>query len=804
MDDHRPHDDDPTVSLEGDNGCRIGVYVCHCGTNISGRVDVEEVARYAATLPGVVVARDYKFMCSDPGQELIVKDIDELRLDRVVVSACSPRMHEPTFRGSCGRGGVNPYQMTMANIREHCSWVTVDAEAATDKAKSLICGAVRRTARLEPLEVREAPVHPAVLVIGGGIAGIQAALEVADAGRKVYLVEKEPSIGGHMATFDKTFPTLDCSACILTPKMVAVGQHPNIELLTFSEVDEISGFVGNFTVRVRRKARLVDEDLCNGCGACWEVCPAAVLPRQREIRVGGEPIVSRHGAAADDRPTRVSGAAATLAKLRKSSTKLAAKGGDGECNLCQLCVRMCREVVGAEVLALDKPSSDRSTWHIVVSRPDQCVACGACAQICTTGFIQIAPARPLQGAFGERPAAEPAAEIRHDSMTLGPNRAIEIPFMQAVPAVPVIDRASCIQLSAGGCGACAEVCDKQAIDFRATESTVEIEVGSIIVTTGFRALDPSQMAQYGYGRLKNVLTALEFEVLNNASGPTNGRILLTNGEPPESVALIHCVGSRDTTQHEYCSRVCCMAALKYAHLIREKTSAAVYDFYIDMRCFGKGYEEFYNRLLEEGVQFIRARAAEVSDFAVYEEERGRLVVRCEDTLIGVLRRIPVDMVVLMTAMEASSDAEVVARIANLSLGRDGFFLERHPKLAPVATATDGVFVAGACQSPKDIPDTVAQASAAAAAALSLSVRGAVSIEPVVCRVDPELCSGCRLCNTVCPFSAISFDEQERHSLINDAVCKGCGTCAAACPAGAIEACHFTDLQVMEEIRGVCA
>ncbi len=790
--------------LEGVNGARIGVYVCHCGTNIAGRVDVAEVARHAASLPGVVVARDYKFMCSDPGQDLIIRDISEQRLDRVVVSACSPRMHEPTFRGACGRGGVNPFRMAMANIREHCSWVTVDPDAATAKAKALICGAVRRAAKLEPLEVREVPVSAAVLVMGGGIAGIQAALEVANAGRPVYLVEKEPSIGGHMAKFDKTFPTLDCSACILTPKMVSVGQHSNITLLTNSEVEELSGFVGNFRARVRRKTRRVSEELCNGCGACWEVCPAVAVPRDRMMLLGGVPYAWSSQAAEPVSEVAVADAAATLAKLRKTSQKLAAKETDKDCNLCQVCVRVCREVVGADVLELDKPSSDRSSWRIVASHPERCVSCGACADLCSTGYIRVAPARELIGPFGEEGTAQAGAEVRHDALLLGPNRAIGIPFMQAVPAIPVIDPERCIHLATGGCGACAEVCDKRAVDFQAEDEIVELDVGSVVVATGFRTFDPTALEQYGYGRLKNVVTALEFELLNNASGPTNGRILLANGQPPSSVALIHCVGSRDTTQHEYCSRVCCMAALKYAHLVREKTGAEVYDFYIDMRCFGKGYEEFYNRLLEEGVLFVRARAAEVSDFAVYEEERGKLVVRCEDTLIGVLRRIPVDMVVLMTGMEAAADAEFVARVANLSRGRDGFFLEQHPKLAPVATPTDGVFIAGACQGPKDIPDTVAQASAAAAAAISLSVRGAVEIEPVVSRIDPERCSGCRLCNTLCPFSAITFDADEGRSKINDAVCKGCGTCAAACPAGAVEACHFTDLQVLEEIRGVCA
>jgi heterodisulfide reductase subunit A-like polyferredoxin len=802
-----PTDVRPGEVKAGSNGHRIGVYVCHCGTNISGKVDVVEAAAYAATLPGVVVAREYKFICSDPGQELIIKDIKELNLDRVVVASCSPRMHEPTFRSACGRAGLNPFLMAMANIREHCSWVTVDPEAATDKAKALIHGAVLRTPFMEPLERREVPVHPATLIIGGGIAGIQAALEVAGANRPVYLVEKDASIGGHMARFDKTFPTLDCFACILTPKMVSVAQNPNIELLTYSEVDELSGFVGNFKAKVRRKARPVDEEACNGCGACWEVCPTALVPRKRQMVLGGQPIKGT-GAPPPDLPVIV-GAAATLEKLRKTAAKLAEsdKTKPGECNYCQVCVRVCRDVVGAAVLDLDKPSSDRSTWSIVASAPERCIACGACATLCPTGHLRLVALESLVAPFAQEPretgALPAASEIRHDELLLGPNKAIGIPFMQAVPAVPVIDRATCIHYRTGGCGACAEVCDKNAIDFAAEDKVQEIEVGSVIVATGFQPFDPTPLAQYGYGRLKNVVTALEFELLNNASGPTNGKILRADGQPPESVALIHCVGSRDRCSHEYCSRVCCMAALKYAHLIHEKTGATVYDFYIDLRCFGKGYEEFYNRLLEEGVFFVRARAAEVSDFAVYEEERGKLVVRAEDTLIGVVRRIPVDMVVLMAGLEPTADAERIARTVNVSRGRDGFFLEQHPKLAPVATPTDGVFIAGCCQGPKDIPDTVAQASAAAAAALSLSVRGKVLIEPIICRVNGELCSGCRICNTLCPYSAISYDEAEKVSVINDALCKGCGTCAAACPGGAIWANHFTDQQVLSEIRGVC-
>jgi len=645
---------------------RIGVYVCHCGTNIAGKLKVEDLALYARELPDVAVARDYRFMCSEPGQEQIRKDIQELGLNRVVVAACSPRMHENTFRKTCQAAGINPYFLQIANIREQCSWTAEeDLEAANLKAKDLLRAAVARVAHHQPLPSQEAPVHPHVLVVGGGIAGIQAALDIAESGHVVHLVEREQSVGGHMSQLDKTFPTLDCSACILTPKMVAVGTHPNIRLHAYSEVLEISGFVGNFKARVLHKARYVDWQKCTGCGLCQEKCPKKV------------------------------------------------------------------------------------------------------------------PSEYNQG--------------------LGTRKAIYTMFPQAVPNKPVIDRENCIYFQKGKCRACEKFCEVNAIDFQQQDWVEEVEAGSIIVATGYDQMDPSPLSMYGYGVYPNVITGLEFERLVSAAGPTGGHILTKEGAEPKDVAIIHCVGSRDKNYHEYCSRVCCMYALKFAHLIREKIKANVFLFYIDMRCFGKGYEEFYDRVQAEGAIFVRGKPGFVTNQALSPEEQGRLMVVGEDSLSGEILRVPVDMVILASAMEPRSDAEKVSRTFLLGRSRDGFFLEQHPKLAPVSTAAAGIFLAGTCQGPRDIPDTVAHASAAAAKALSLASRGRVEIESMVSEIDIEVCSGCQTCIALCPSGAITYQPRSSVSRINEALCLGCGSCAAACPSGAARLKHFTPDQVMAEI-----
>lgn len=659
-------------STSSNGSLRIGYYVCHCGHNIAANVDVGAVAKAIEQLPGVVISREYKYMCSDPGQELIHEDIKEHNLNRVVVASCSPLLHEHTFRQALDSGGLNPFFFQMVNIRENVSWVHEDMEEATQKAIELSRAAVRRVAFHKALETRRVEINPDVLIVGGGISGINAALTIANAGKKVYLVERDPTIGGHMAQFDKTFPTLDCAACILTPKMSEVKNHPNITLWTYSEVVEFSGFVGSFKAKVKRKPRYIIEDLCIGCLDCIDACIYKKPKFADEFNVG-----------------------------------------------------------------------------------------------------------------------------------LNNRKPIYIPFPQATPQVVVVDPENCLQVKKGKCKqTCVEVCDREAFDFDQKETYEEIEVGSVILSTGFQTFNAEKTPYYGYGKYKNVYTSLEVERLVNSAGPTGGEVIMRDGKKPEKVAIIHCVGSRDNKTNKWCSRVCCMYSLKLAHLIKEHSNAEIYNFYIDMRTPGKGYEEFYDKLLKEGVHFIRGRVSEVSDWTTEEHEEGKLVIRAEDTLVGAVRRIPVDMVVLSVGLEPRSDSQDVRRLFNISCASDGFFMERHPKLAPVDTAAEGVFIAGACQGPKDIPDAVAQSGAAASQVLSLIDKGTMEMEPNTAYVMDDLCSGCKSCISLCPYTAIAFNDESKKAEINEALCKGCGTCVAACPSGAIRQNLFEDEEIFSEIEGL--
>lgn len=649
---------------------RIGVYLCHCGVNIAHTVDIEELKKFTESLPHVKAVQNYMYLCSEPGQQLIRKDIKEKNLNRIVVAACSPRMHEPTFQGAIKGAGLNPYCLEIANIREHCSWVHADKKQGTAKAKSVIASAVAKSSLLEPLEEREVKVKKTAMVIGGGIAGIQAALDIADSGFKVYLVEKEPSIGGHMIQLDKTFPTLDCSACILTPKMADIKNHPKIELLAYSEVVDVSGFVGNFKVTVKRKPRYIDEEICNACGQCADYCPIAIKDRFNE----------------------------GLSKLK----------------------------------------------------------------------------------------------------------ALNIPFPQAIPASYYIDPDACRYLKDGTCRQCEQVCNElHAINLDATEKLVEIDVGTVIVATGFDVFDVNKKPEFGYAKYENVITGMEFERLISASGPNLGE-LLVQGKKPKDIVFIQCVGSRDkTVGNEHCSRVCCMYTAKHAHLVREKIpDANITVFYIDIRAFGKGFEQFYDRVKAERIFYRRGNVSEI-----YKKGE-RVIVRAEDTIAGTPMEVPADLVVLAVGMEQSGAAKELAKLFKLSSSPDNFFLEAHPKLRPVDTGSDGVYLAGCCSSPKDIPDTVAQAGAAAAKAIIPLARGKVNTEAMVAMVCEPACRACGYCVEACPYDAISLETKQVNrkektvASVNAVLCKSCGACTAACFSGAIQQSGFRDDQLLSVINAI--
>ncbi|MDI6813532.1 MAG: NAD(P)-binding protein [Desulfitobacteriaceae bacterium] len=1109
---------------------RTGVYVCHCGSNISEKVDVAAVVDFAAKLTGVAVSRDYKYMCSEPGQELIKKDIRELGINRVVVASCSPRMHEPTFRRALNAAGLNGYLLEMANIREQVSWVTLNPAQATQKAKALISGAVRKVRSNQPLEEKYVEVNPNVLVVGGGIAGLEAALKIANSGNQVYLVEREPSVGGNMAKFDKTFPTLDCAACILTPKMVEAGQHEKVKMFTYSEVAGVDGYIGNFKVKVRKKARYVDLNKCTACGDCEKVCPvntadafneglserkaiyklfAQAVPNVYQIEKKDKPpcrvacpagvnvqgylALTREGKYREalalvrenmpipavcgrvcfhpceaecrrgelDEPVSINAVKRFLADYENKqgqppvvnpqakSGKRVAVIGSGPAGLAaafylnkaghEVVVfeakpeaggllrygipeyRLPKDVLKRELdyitdsgvklrtntrLGRDFSINDlkkqgydavflavgagkeqnlglegeelsgvmsglsfleaansrqkldvNSDKVLVIGGGNAAVDAARTAKRLGAGSVEVIYRRTRN----EMPAfAEEVAEAEREGISFrfltaplkitgkagrvtsvecqqmelgepdesGRRQPIPVPnakFTLAADDVLVaigqrIDPSfagskyvdietnsngtvktnqyyltNVLGVFAGGdmvtgparmvdavaagkeasrmidaylrgetmpereqpakgqkepltgkkyyealrhrsphlavdkrgwrdevvaalseqdvmaearrcldCGVCSEcfecvpACHAQAINHQAQDEYVDLEVGSIILATGFENLDPAVGVQWGYGRFPNVLTGLQFERLSNASGPTGGKLLTEDGREPEAVAILHCIGSRDKNYQEYCSRVCCMASLKFAHLVKEKIKAKVYEFYIDMRAYGKQYEEFYNRVQDEGVNFIRGKGAEVL------EKSGRLVVRAEDTLLGAFREVPVDMVILNSALIPRRDAGAVAHLFSIQRSRDGFFLESHPKLEPIKTATDGIYLAGTCQGPKDIPDTVAQAAGAAAEALEKITAGRVKVSPITAYNIAERCSGCKTCIAMCPYKAISFDEERKVAIYNEALCKGCGTCVASCPSGAARMRNYETDQMLEIIEGVCA
>jgi heterodisulfide reductase subunit A len=569
---------------------RIGVYVCWCGTNIAKMVDVEAVAEEIGHLPNVVVSKNYKYMCSDPGQELIIKDIKEHNLDRVVVSACSPRIHELTFRKALANAGLNPYMFEMANIREQVSWVHNDRTEATKKAKALITGAVTRISYHEALDKRTVEVNPATLVIGGGISGMTAALEIADAGNMVYLVEKSDHLGGHTANIDLTFPHLQSASQLLQPRIRRILNHPNIKVFFETTIEEIFGYIGNF---------------------------------ETEIGQNGKKI--------------------------------------------------------------------------------------------------------------------------------------------------------------------------------------ELKFGNIVVATGLKPFNPEVIGVYGYGKLPNVITSVEFEQMLKS-----GKIQTKDGKEPKHIAIIHCVGSRHPDYHEYCSRTCCMIALKYSNQLRSAIpDAHIFDIYADMRAFGKDCEEFYKETAGRNILFLnfdqQKGLPQIGKPEISKAPPGNgyeMIIEMDERLSGEKIEVPADLVILMVGMEGQEDAKTVAHAVGVSMCGNDFFIERHPKLDPVATTTDGVYIAGSCQGPKDITDSVSQARAAAARILASIARGTVEVEVTTAVVNEDICCGCQTCIKVCPYKAIHFDEEKKVSVVNEILCKGCGTCGSACPTGAIRSRHFTDMQILSQIKGI--
>ena len=660
---------------------KIGVFVCHCGPNIAATVDVARVAEMLGREPGVVFATDYPYMCSQTGQQMIQDKIRELGLTGVVICSCSPRMHEQTFRKACAKAGLNDYMVEIANIREQCSWIHKDRQEATEKAVILGRAAIAKVQLDAPLTAGSSPVTKRALVIGGGIAGIQTALDIAEAGFEVDIVEKQPTIGGKMTQIDKTFPTLDCAACILTPKMVDCAQNDKIHIYAYSEVEHVGGFVGNFHVKIRRKARFVKEDVCTGCGACTEKCPQKKVPN--EFNLG-----------------------------------------------------------------------------------------------------------------------------------LDTRRAIYIPFAQAVPKVATIDPDSCNMLKNGKCGVCAKVCTAGAIDYKQKDEIVEREYGAIVAATGFQPIDLSKFDEFAYSKSPDVVSSLEFERLMNAAGPTGGTLLRpSDGAHPKTIVFVQCVGSRCSDAQKgksYCSKICCMYTAKHAMLCREKyPDTDVYVFYIDVRTPGKNFDEFYRRAVEEyGVHYIKGMVGKVVP------ENGKLKVQASDLLDNRQLHIDADMVVLAAAIEPDKSARSVATMLTASMDTNDFFTEAHPKLRPVESPTAGVFLSGTCQGPKDIPETVAQASAAAAKVIGLLCKDSLTCNPCVAEPNELMCNGCSNCEKVCPYGAITYIDKEfrgpnrttlirRVAQVNPAVCQGCGACTVACMSGAMDLKGFSNKQIMAEVDAIC-
>lgn len=640
---------------------RIGVFICDCGTNISDIVDTTALKEFAGRHKDVAEVIIHKLWCSEQGRQEMKRLILEKGFSRIVVAACSPKQHELTFQKVLESAGLNPYLMQMTNLREQIAWVTTDKKAATEKAKGQLNAALLRVKHQQPLEKTEIECKSDFLVLGAGITGMSAALTLAQKNRKVYLVEKEPWIGGKVVAYEDVFPNLECAPCMLEPKEDDVLHNEKIVLLTNSEIENVKGYFGNFEVQIRQKARFINADKCLNCGACFESCPVQVK---------------------------------------------------------------------------NKFNGNLSQRH-----------------------------------------------------------AIYAAFTGVLPNVPVIDPNHCLRFQGKDCQLCAQSCPMGAIDYAQQDRIVNVEVGAMIVASGFDLLDAGQIKNFS-GGLSNVVDAFQFERLISTTGPSEGKIVTADNVPPRSIAFVHCAGSRDKNYKEYCSGVCCAYTLKLAHLARKKLNNEVktYEFYSDWCLPGKGYQEFYNKMSSEGTEFIRVANPNSLNISAKEKQ---LNIEFEG------KSVLVDLVVLATAMVPSAQQQKLAALLELSVDKDGFFASEHDKISPASTMSKGIYIAGSCAGPKDITQSVLGGQAAAGMALNRIVPGEkLELEPATAKVDEKLCGGCRICIALCPYQAINYDSEKKTAVVNEILCMGCGVCGAGCPSGAIQNKHFTVEQIFSEIEGV--